>query len=107
MNPSVFHRKRMEDLYNLAIEELGEDFVDNLMEKCHHYYDEYGSTIGEITGKEANDFVIYFDKKITKEEFNIIHDRIYKFPKVLAKSWEFAPKNIEIKDVIFGEFKNG
>jgi len=91
------------DLAKLAEKELGEDFADSLSSKLYYYCDEYGQTVGEILGR--NNFVVYFSKSPTDKELNILKERINKFPEALAKSWEFAPKNVEIKNVEFTEFK--
>jgi hypothetical protein len=80
-----------------------DDNTDAFFELYHHFYDEYGSNISELSDFGGNGvgtlgITVYFDKDPTKY-LPFFMKRIESFPCALAKSWEFAEKNLKIESV--------
>jgi len=76
---------------------VGEDISESL----HNFYDEHGETVCEIY--KENCLKVFFDEDPTPF-MDVIMERLKKFPKALAASWEFSPKRVKIKRVtLFSE----
>ena len=84
----------VEDLRKRFYSEIGEDHA--LTNSLHHFYDEHGETVCEIHNE--NCLKVFFDEDPTPFA-EIIQERLIKFPAVLAYSWEFGTKNVQIKRV--------
>ncbi len=90
----------------LKINQDPDDVLDDLMEYYHHFYDEYGSNVSELTqvkkGKryECNGITVFFDKD-PADIMPIILKQLVAFPAAVAKEKTFAPKNLKILRVEF------
>jgi len=93
----------------LKINQDPDDVIDDLMEFYHHFYDEYGSNVSELTqvknakGKyECNGITVFFDKD-PAEIMPIILKQLAAFPAAVAKASSFAPKKLKVLKVEFAK----
>lgn len=93
----------------LKINQDPDDVLDDLMEFYHHFYDEYGSNVSELTqvkntkGKyECNGITVFFDKD-PAEIMPIILKQLAAFPAAVAKASSFAPKKLKVLKVEFAK----
>lgn len=90
---------------NEDVESALDDATDELMDYYHHFHDEYGMNVSELTqvknakGKhECNGITVFFDKD-PANIMPIILKRIAAFP--VAATLRFAPNNLKVLKVEF------
>lgn len=91
-----------EALAEMAAAELEIEMPDN--ETCdllYHFYDEYGQTVSELSNL-GKTLTVYFEKNPSKY-FDLIVDRLKRFPEIYEKSHEYATKNVKIVSVNLAE----
>lgn len=84
-----------------AWEAKGYDIVEDL----HHFYDEHGSTICEIGGKNCSSIMVFFAVMPPAKMLDFVKQRIQEAPEKIAAVDEFTTKDIKIQRVTFGKFK--
>ena len=74
----------------------------NLVDITCIKYDSHGETICKI--EKSDNLIVFFSGSPEKYMPAIIR-RLMDFPKVLAESWEYAPKNVKIIEVSLYQVK--